>query len=199
MKTGIKFVTIVCCMFLWAGNIKAAATEWRIDSPHSSVYFDIRHIFSTVRGEFRDFSGTFHFDPDNLQESSMSFTIEAASIDTGNRNRNNHLRSDEFFHVSEYPEISFQGSTINHLQDEEYEVAGTLKVKDVSQTITVPFNYFGTTKSPLEKNTIVAGFEGTFTINRLEYHVGTGKFYKLGVVADEVRLLITLEMQRDEE
>ncbi|MCF8039160.1 MAG: YceI family protein [Desulfohalobiaceae bacterium] len=197
MQGRIMIIFFVC--FFLPATLWAKAPEWRIDPPHSSVYFDIRHIFSTVRGEFQDFSGTFRFDPDDLQASAMSFTVEAASIDTRNRNRDNHLRSDDFFHVSEYPEISFQSSNISHLQDQKYEVTGTLKVKDVSRTISLPFTYFGTTKSPLEKNTIVAGFEGIFTIDRLEYHVGTGKFFKLGVVGDEVRLLITLEMQRDED
>ncbi|MFW6054374.1 MAG: YceI family protein [Thermodesulfobacteriota bacterium] len=197
MQGRIMIILFVC--FFLPATLWAKAPEWRIDPPHSSVYFDIRHIFSMVRGEFQDLSGTFRFDPKDLQESSMSFSVKAASIDTNNRNRDNHLRSDEFFHVSEYPEISFQSSNISHLQDQKYEVEGTLKVKDVSRTISVPFTFFGTTESPLQEGVRVAGFEGIFTIDRLEYHVGTGKFSKLGVVGDEVRLLVSLEMLREAE
>jgi polyisoprenoid-binding protein YceI len=195
MKLVIKFLLIMA-LCLQTANGWTKATEWSLDKAHSGIYFDVNHIYSTVRGQFQDFSVTLHFDPDDLAGSSMSVIIQAESIDTNIRNRDNHLRADDFFNTDDYPQIRFQSSAIKHIEGQDYEVTGTLQVKDVSQTITLPFTFFGVTKSPLQKNTLVAGFESIFSIDRLEYNVGTGKFSKMGVIGDDVQVTVSLEMQR---
>jgi polyisoprenoid-binding protein YceI len=176
---------------------RAASENWDFDTAHSRFYFIIDHIFSKVIGHFEDFSGTFLFDPDNLKESRMDIEIKAKSINTNIRKRDDHLRTDDFFAVSTYPLITFKSRRITHKGDNIYEVEGDFTLKDVTKPVILPLTYFGTKDNPLKEGQVVAGFETRFTIDRLDYHVGTGKFYKMGVVGKDVEILVSLEMLRN--
>lgn len=192
-------ITFLLAIFLisTAGAFAAQADEWTFDKAHSNIYFDIKHIFSSVRGNFTGFSGTFVFDPDNLQKSSIEMTVDTQSVYTQITKRDNHLRSKEFFDVSKYPAMTFKSRSITHLSDNNYRVTGDLTIKDVTKPIEVPFVFYGVKDHPLEKNKQVAGFEGSFTIDRLDYHVGDGKYVKMGVVGKEVAIFVALEMLKD--
>ena len=89
-------------IFTGAQSAPAAAQEWDFDTAHSRFYFTVDHIFSKVIGLFEDYSGTFHFDADNLKESMIDIQIKAKSLNTNIRKRDNHLRTDDFFAVSKY-------------------------------------------------------------------------------------------------
>ncbi len=175
----------------------AAAVKWDFDTAHSRFYFTIDHIFSKVIGHFEDFSGTFLFDPEDLEASRMNIEIKVKSINTNIRKRDNHLRSDDFFAVSTYPLITFKSRGITHKGGNVYEVEGDFTIKDVTKTIVLPLTYFGTKDNPVKEGQVVAGFETRFTIDRFDYHVGTGKFYKMGVAGKDVDMLVSLEMLRD--
>jgi polyisoprenoid-binding protein YceI len=189
-------VIIVIMIFIGVQNVPAAAQEWDFDTAHSRFYFTINHIFSKVIGYFEDFSGTFQFDPDNLKESRLDIEIKAKSLNTNIRKRDNHLRSDDFFDVSKYPLITFKSRNITHTGGNKYAVEGDFTIKDVTRRIVLPLTYFGTKDSPLKKGEIVAGFETRLSINRLEYHLGNGKFHKMGVAGKDVHILVSLEMLR---
>jgi polyisoprenoid-binding protein YceI len=195
MKKAICLCLILACCLV-SLEVRAKAPEWSLDKAHSGIYFDIRHIYSTVRGQFQEYSADFHFDAEDLAGSSFAFVVQAESIDTGIRNRDNHLRSADFFDVSAFPELSFQSTEIVHVQGQEYLAKGRLTIKDVSRNMSVPFTFFGVTTSPLQKKVQVAGFEASLDLDRLEYTVGTGKFFEMGVLDRKVRILISLEMQR---
>lgn len=92
--------------------------------------------------------------------------------------------------------MTFKSSAVKHVKDNDYVVEDKMTVKDVSQTVAVPFTFMGTTAHPFEKNAEVAGFEAQMTIDRLAYHVGGGKFYDMGVVGKDVDVLISLEVLR---
>ncbi len=184
-------------VMLVAFSAQAAAPSWSVDKAHSNIYFGIQHIYSTVKGDFNDFSGDIRFDPDNLGDSRFDFTVQVKSIDTNITKRDNHLLSGDFFDAGKYPEMTFKSAEVRHLGGDEYSVEGTLTVKDVGRTITVPFTYFGTTPNPFNPKQLVAGFEARMTIDRLQYRVGSGKFYEMGVVGKEVDILITIEALRD--
>lgn len=174
----------------------AAANEWEFDTAHSRFYFTIDHIFAKVIGFFEDFSGTFDFDPDNLAESRIEIEIKAKSLNTNIRKRDSHLRSDDFFAVSKYPLITFRSKRITHKGGDLYEVTGDFTIKDVTQELMLDMKYFGTRDNPLKEGEIVAGFETNISIDRLAYHVGSGKFYKMGVAGKDVAILVSLEMLR---
>lgn len=195
MKKGLLLL-LISYSFLCGQYVQAAAIAWKIDTVHSNIYFEIDHIYAAVRGSFDDFSGTFVFDKENLQESKIGFKINAGSINTNERKRNNHLRTDEFFDVQKYPQISFESNLITHTGGNRYLVEGDLTIKNATKTILFPLTLLGMKQHPLEQKKMLAGFESRLTINRLDYHVGTGKFYAMGIVGRDVDILVTLEVTR---
>jgi polyisoprenoid-binding protein YceI len=97
MKQAVSILVMVLCALLITNTAVAEAEKWEIDKAHTNIYFDVRHTYATVRGQFDDFSGTLQFDPDNMALSSVKFEVKTTSINTGIPNRDNHLRSEEFF------------------------------------------------------------------------------------------------------
>jgi polyisoprenoid-binding protein YceI len=189
-------VTAVLILILGSNGI-VAAQEWKIDPAHSGIYFRIDHIYSKVNGYFPDFSGKIIFDPSNLKNSQFEFTISVKSVNTNNGKRDGHLQSGDFFDAKKYPEMTFKSRSITHKQDNSYVVTGTMKIKDVSKTLELPFTFFGTKQNPFNPKQEVAGFEARLTIDRLEYHVGNGRFLQMGVVGKDVDVLVSLEATRD--
>lgn len=175
----------------------AAAPVWDIDKDHTDILFSIKHIYSSVNGHFKDIHGEIRFDPDNLGESRFNFSVKVKSINTFNTKRDNDLLSGNFFDADKYPVMTFNSTSIKHLKGEQYSVEGTMTVKDVSRPVTVPFTFWGSKPHPFNPKQLVAGFEARMTIDRLEYHVGGGKFLKMGVVGKDVDVLITIEAARD--
>lgn len=193
------YLALLAGLFLlFAVSAHAEAPAWTIDKVHSGIYFDIQHIYSTVKGQFNEFDGKIHFDPDNLDQSRFDFTVNVNSIDTKTPKRDSHLLSGDFFDAKTYPVMTFKSASIKHLGEERYTVEGTLTVKDVSRTVTIPFDFFGTKPNPFNPKQRVAGFEARMTLDRLEYHVGNGKFLKLGVVGKDAVVLISIETTRDQ-
>ena len=197
MKKAVLILTIIFSGFLMADVVLAAPEKWDIDKAHSNIYFDVRHTYSTVRGQFQDFSGTLKFDSENLKVSSVSFKVNTKSINTGVAQRDNHLRSDEFFAVKQYPAMTFQSNGVKQKEGNQYTLEGNLTIKGKTQKIAIPFTYYGTRENPLKKGQRVAGFETRFTINRLDYEVGPGKFFEMGVIGKQVDVLISLEVLND--
>ncbi|MFP4159596.1 MAG: YceI family protein [Desulfobacterales bacterium] len=188
---------IFCVVLCVTGLSHAQAEEWKIDENHSSIYFDVDHTFVTVRGLFDDYSGNVVFDPEDEDASSIDFTVKVDSIDTNITKRDNHLRSDDFFAAGKYPEMSFSSKEIRHEGDDQYTVKGDLTIKSVTREVEVPFRFLGMKDNPMDDGQKVAGFEAEFTINRLDYNVGTGKFAEMGVVGEEVNILVALEIIKD--
>ncbi|MGA6925352.1 MAG: YceI family protein, partial [Desulfosarcina sp.] len=193
MKSLVNGVFVSMCALIFSIQPAAAASQWTIDPAHSSIYIGVQHIYSTVRGSFETFNATVAFDPDDLTGSRFDFTVEVDSINTGNTKRDGHLNSDDFFDSKKYPEMTFESTSIKHIKDNRYVVEGKMTVKDVTQTVSVPFTLLGVTTNPFDDKTEVAGFEAHMTIDRLTYHVGSGKYYDMGVVGKDVDVLITLE------
>lgn len=200
MKNYRILLPTVFSLFIASSQIvHAAAPTWRFDPVHSSFNFGVQHVYSTVWGYFEDFSGPFRFDAENLAESKIDIVVKTKSIKTNSRKRDNHLRSDDFFDVRKYPEMTFTSNSINHVDGNLYQVAGKLTIKDVSKDIILPLTFHGIKQNPLNPKELVVGFDSQLTINRLDYNVGSGKYYDMGVVGDEVKIYISLEMLRDKE
>jgi polyisoprenoid-binding protein YceI len=197
MKKIVCLSVVMAFMLLVGTNSMAAAPQWQIDPPHANIYFGIHHIYSTVKGHFSDFNGTIEFDPADLKGSRFDFKVKVKSIDTNNVQRDEHLQTADFFDVDQYPEMTFKSNSISHKTGDQYEVDGVLTIKDVSRNVKVPFTYFGTRQHPLNPKWVVAGFEARMTIDRLAYHVGSGKFFQMGAVGKEVKVLISVEATRE--
>jgi polyisoprenoid-binding protein YceI len=190
--TLIAIMSIVLC----ANFASAELEKWDIDKGHSSVYFDVRHTYATVRGYFEDYTGSVQFDADNMEMGRINLEVKTKSVNTGIPNRDNHLRADEFFDVKKYPTMIFESTGVKQKQGNEYMIEGNLTVKDKTQKVTVPFTYFGSRENPLKKGQQVAGFEARFSVNRLDYGVGSGKYVEMGTIGNKVNILVTLEVVR---
>ena len=193
----MKKIVLLLLFFVALAPLHAAAQQWHLDTVHTNFFFDVKHTYATVRGQFMDFSGDVYFDPDNPEKGRFDFAIKVNSVDTKVGKRDTHLRSPDFFDAAKYPLITFKSARVVSAGDNKYIVEGTLTIKDVSRDLALEFVYHGQKENPLKPGEIVAGLDTTLTIDRLEYHVGDGKFYKMGVVGKDVDILFTLELLRD--
>ncbi|RJR20271.1 MAG: polyisoprenoid-binding protein [Nitrospiraceae bacterium] len=193
MKKYVLAVFVLCSLSF---PFAVQAAEWQYDTTHTRFYFEIDHTFAKVRGYFEDFSGTFRFDPKNPKDGKIDVEIKVKSINTGVPKRDNHLRSGDFFDVAKYPLITFKSKKITHKEGGVYLVEGDFTMKDVTKTLVLPLIYLGTKDNPLQEGELVAGFETKLTIDRFDYHVGTGKFYEIGVVGKDVDITAVIEVVR---
>lgn len=195
----MRTTAILAALILIFG-IGAAAAQgtYTIDTVHSFVGFKVRHLVSKTGGEFTNFSGTIVADFENLDGSSVEFTIDASSIDTRDAQRDDHLRSPDFFDVEKHPEITFKSSKITRVNDTTFAVAGTLTMRDVAKEITLMVNFLGEMTA---MGSTRAGYELTTTINRRDYGVSWNRALDAGgfVLGNDVEINIALELIKQEE
>lgn len=189
-----RFISVLLAIMLLAGQtVLGAVRVWELDQAHSNFYFSIDHIFSKVHGHFSEFSGEVTFDPANLAESRFFFEIKTDSINTGVDKRDKHLQSADFFDAGDFPLMTFESVKIIDLGNNVYQVVGKFTVKGKVYDLTLPLTLAGVQHHPAVKNQEVIGFNGELTIDRLDYKVGSGKFYEMGLVGKDVEILVTLE------
>jgi polyisoprenoid-binding protein YceI len=174
----------------------AAAPQWSIDPPHCQVIFTIKHVFAPVMGQFHKFGGKIFFNPEDLATSKVELSIQVDSIDTGVAARDKHLKTADFFDAVSYPVIRFVSDSFTKQGKDQIVVKGRLTMKDVIRPEQIVFTYLGAKTNPMNPKELVAGFEGAFSLDRLDYHVGSGKFYDQGVVGNKVKMFIHLELVR---
>jgi polyisoprenoid-binding protein YceI len=167
---------------------------WRIDNSHSQVQFVVRHMMiSNVRGRFETFGGTVDFNEAEPEKSSVDVQIEAASLNTRDANRDNHLRSPDFFDVEKYPYITFRSTRIEKLDDNTGRIAGDLTIRGVTHPVTLDVEYAG--QSKMWGNTS-AGFSATTRISRKEWGLTWNQTLESGgmLVGDQVKIEVELEI-----
>lgn len=174
---------------------QAPAKEiWVVDKPHSTVTFKVRHLMSFVPGQFHDFDATVAIDRNDPARSSVDFSIQAKSIDTGTADRDEHLRSADFFEASKYPMITFKSDKVTPKSKTSYDVTGDLTMHGVTKRITVPVEFLGFGKDPrgIEK----AGFDIELALDRKEYEISWNQVLDEGglLLGDEVKISISLEL-----
>lgn len=174
----------------------AAAVTYTADVKHSDVSFKIRHLMSPVRGRFGAFEATVVRDDANPAASSVTFKIDAASIDTGVADRDKHLRSDDFFAVDKHPQITFQSKAVEKVANDKYKVTGDLTMRGVTKVITLDVNLDGEMKDPGGVQRV--GFSTSTTLNRKEFGINWNRALDAGgfLLADEVLAEISLELQQ---
>lgn len=140
-----------------------------LDKVHSALSFQVKHMMvSKAKGEFQNFDVDFNGDFDNLENANVKVTIDATSINTGNDDRDGHLKSDDFFDVENHPHITFVSKNIKKISDSEFEVTGDVTIKGTTNEETFTIEYNGKAKDPMQGNTI-AGVDLEGTINREAY------------------------------
>ena len=173
-----------------AGPVVDGAT---LDSAHTSATFWIRHIVAPVAGRFDAVSGVVAIPPRKPADGRVAFTVKTDSVDTGVAARDKHLRTADFLDTAVYPEMRFESSRIVSAGTRLARVTGKLTIKDVTKEVTIPVRLLGIRPHPMMPCVDVAGYEAQITINRLDYHVGTGKFFKMGAVGDATDIRIAGE------
>lgn len=177
--------------------VSAEANTYRLDPSHTYLGFAVKHLgISTTRGSFTQFEGDITYDPDLTGAFETDVTIQAASIDTNNDQRDNHLRSSDFFEVEEYPTITFVSETLEN-RNGGHVIVGDLTIKGVTKRIEIPVEVTGPVKSPFGTENI--GLKGEAGINRKDFGITWNKTLDSGgfVVGEDVRLKIDVEAQRE--
>jgi polyisoprenoid-binding protein YceI len=172
-----------------------AQETWTVDKGHSTANFKVRHFTANVIGQFRAFDGTVSIDRANPAKSNVEFTIQSTSIDTGNENRDKHLRSADFFETEKFPTISFKSTAVAAKGKDAYDVTGDLTMHGVTKRVTLPVTFGGFMKT---KNGEKAGFEVETTLDRKDYGIVWNRALDEGgyMLSDDVKVTINLEMNK---
>lgn len=169
---------------------------WKIDSAHSEIKFKVKHLLvSTVSGKFNKFDAEIESAADNFEDAKVTFSAEVDSIDTGNGQRDGHLKSADFFDAEKQPKITFVSKSFKKVSDSNYKLTGDFSIRGVTKEITLDVEYNG--KSRGFDNLEVAGFEITGKINRFDFGLQWNAMTEAGgiVVGPDVKLEIFAEMK----
>ena len=169
------------------------AEIWNLDKSHSSVEFSVRHlVISSVKGQFDSFQISVTGDPAKPTTFAAKVTIPAASIDTRDAKRDEHLRSPDFFEVAKFPAVEFQSTKVIS-KGKQLVLVGNLTLHGVTKSVEIPFTVSGPVVDPW-KNTRI-GLEGSLVLNRKDYGINFSAVADNGgaVVSDEVTVSINYE------
>ncbi|HEX2850998.1 MAG TPA: YceI family protein [Acidimicrobiales bacterium] len=167
--------------------------EYTLDPSHSRIGFVARHAMVTkVRGSFNDVAGTGYLDTENPEKSHLELVIKADSIDTRNADRDAHLRSNDFFDMETYPEITFKSTSVERTDDTTFRVTGDLTIKGTTKPVTVDLEFTGSATDPFGNNRI--GLEGNVTVNRKDWGVNWNAALEAGGVLVSEKVVLEFEV-----
>jgi len=175
--------------FTPATTLAGLSGTYVLDPAHTRIGFVARHAMVTkVRGQFNEFEGSGVVDASDITKSTVTVTIQAASIDTRNEQRDAHLRSNDLLAMEEYPQITFTSTGIQQTGPTSVELTGDLTIRGVTNTVTIPFEFEGAATDPY--GNLRVGFEGSVVINRKDYGVTWNVALETGgvLVSDKVTL-----------
>lgn len=175
-------------------------TSWTVDKAHSEVGFSVKHMMiSKAKGTFDDFDAKIHADVEDLTGADIEVTIDISSINTRNKDRDDHLSSADFFDAETYPKMTFTAKEIKKTGGNNYEVTGDLTIKDTTKPATLDVTFEGQSKDPMSGN-LVAGFSGSTSINRKEFGLTWNAKLETGgvLVGEDVNIHFELELHKAE-
>lgn len=167
---------------------------WNIDKAHSEIGFKIKHLMiSTLRGQFTTFDGSIKLPSENLTEAVISFTADVSSINTSNTMRDDHLKSADFFNVSEFPTLTFNSKNIEKVGENEYKILGELTMHGITKDIHINAIYNGMVNN-MDGNSVMS-FEMSGSLNRDDFGLTWNAPMEKGglLVSNEVKLDINAE------
>lgn len=175
------------------GPASAWATTYAIDQDHSTVSFKVRHLFSKVEGTFNDVEGRFTYAPGQPADWQASVTIQAASLDTRHDERDQHLRSADFFHVEQFPTLTFRSTQVSDVTPTSAKLHGVLSLHGVERPVVLDIVIHGEGPDPWGK--VRSGFTATTTINRKDFGIIWNKVLDNGqfLIGDEVEIIVEVE------
>ena len=167
---------------------------WSIDTGHSAVHFGVRHMmFTKTRGRFTRWTGELRLDPANLSSASVEVTIDASSIDTGDAQRDAHLRSPDFLDVEKFPTLGFRSTGVEDAGEGKLRVAGELTIHGVTKPVVLDTEYAGRVKDPWGNDR--AGFAARTAIDRTDFGLRWNLPIETGGVVVGHKVEIELEVE----
>jgi polyisoprenoid-binding protein YceI len=170
-------------------------TNWAIDPAHSEISFKVKHlVVTTLTGKFDKFDGSLASTKEDFSDATIRFSADIDSINTGNADRDGHLKSDDFFNAASFPKLSFESTSFNKLSNNNYKLIGNLTIRDITKTIELDVEYGGTMVDPWGNTK--AGFEINGKIKRKEFNLKWDAITEAGgaVVSDEVKLHLNVQL-----
>ncbi len=190
MKT--KFLSLFVLISIAAiSQLAGAADTYNLDTAHSMIIFRAKHMgVSYNYGRFNEFSGKITVDENDASKNTVELEVKAASVDTGNEKRDQHLRSPDFLDAKQFPVLTFKSTDVKKVDEETLEIIGDLELHGVKKSVTITVEITG--KAEGRQGESLIGFESTFTIKRSEF----GMNYGMGAVSDEIRVTVSVEAVR---
>jgi polyisoprenoid-binding protein YceI len=170
-------------------DLAALTGEYALDPAHTTIGFVARHAMVTnVKGTFGDFSGTLHLDGSDPARSTASIDVKMESIDTGNADRDGHLKSADFFKTDEFPVMTFRSTGAEALGGDDYRITGDLSLLGVTRPLTIDLEFNGAAKDPFGNERV--GFEGKAEILRSEWGLTWNAALETGgvLISDKIKL-----------
>jgi polyisoprenoid-binding protein YceI len=191
-----KLISLTCLSAILIAHSALAADTYAIDKAHSSIGFQVRHLFSNVPGKFDDFTGTIQFDEANPDQSSVEVSIKTASINTGVKMRDEDLRSPNFFDAAKFPEVSFKSKSVKKTGDNTFDVTGDLTIHGVTKEVVLKAELLGK-GAGMKPGSVLTGWDGTTAIKRSEFGLAWNKVIEgTQVVGDDVKIELHIEADK---
>lgn len=174
-----------------------AATKWAIDPMHSEVQFKVKHlVISTVTGSFKNFEGTVETEGEDFADAKIEFSLDINSVDTGQEQRDAHLKGADFFDAEKYPHISFKSTSITKEGDDDYKLTGDLTIKGITKPVTLEVEHGGIATDSYGNTK--AGFEIKGKINRKDFGLTLNVVTEAGsvVIGEEVKLTANIQLAK---
>lgn len=169
-------------------------TKWVLDPTHSEILFKVKHLMITnVKGEFRKFGAEVLTDGNDFTTASVNVTIDAGSVFTNNEDRDNHLKSADFFDSENFKELSFKATSLKKVDDDEYKLNGLLTIKGVTNEVSLNVEFGGINKDPWGNEK--AGFSIEGKINRKDWGLNWNAALETGGVLVSEEVKISAEVQ----
>jgi polyisoprenoid-binding protein YceI len=172
-------------------------TTWAIDPAHTNAEFAVKHMMiSTVKGHFADVTGEIVLDQENLDNSRVSVRIPTETVDTRSRQRDDHLRSADFFNTAEFPVMAFESTSVTRRDDGHFAVVGDLTIRDVTREVTLDVTDEGRGRDPWGNEK--AGFTASTRIDRTDWGLGWNAALEAGgvLVSNEIRIQLDVQAKR---
>lgn len=187
----MKNVLRVAAFLVVLGAQSLSAAPWKIDKDHVHVTFTVDNIgFSTTQGQFREFEAAIDFDPENVEETKVKFTLVADSIDTNSKARDRHVKSAEFLDAENFPKIVFESTKVRLLDPDTAEITGDMTMKGVTQEEVFTAKLVRIGPSPFNARDTIAGFVVEGSLTRTDYGVS----YGVPAIGAEVPIRIDIQM-----
>lgn len=167
---------------------------YSLDTAHSAIGFSVRHlVFAKVRGRFAAWSGSAELNEADLTQSSVQVSIDASSIDTGTADRDQHLKSPDFFDVAQFPTLTFKSSRIEAVGGDRYRVYGDLTIRDITREVVLDSEFGGSAKDPWGNDRVA--FTAKASIDRHDFGLKWNQALETGGVVVGERVDIEIEVQ----